>query len=514
MAYLNQGVCTVPDSSGKVKYRFSADSLRTFYIHDLLQYWYNGKAYLMNVRNGAKRQIELYLKEGEGLEMHFDIGNPEVIIPKSTFNMYPVNVKGQRWYILLDEDLKDRIPYKIQSEENDHILTPDGKTYFVVTNNMRKGLWSLEESKLVLPLEYQYIAQIKQLESFESRAKRPILACGGSYSRATYRTYTLVVEKSNFYGIYDLKSRKKILPEEYTEVPLLADQHGILELNKADDIGYFSLNSHKILMLTKDFRAQYSEQYTDTIYSFSVSDSLYGIFDKNLKIILPAKFSRIKHLPDAFAANLNGLWGIYNSAGELIKPHIYNGVYFREFENTRSIEWQKAVLVIDQNNQAWLWNKQLVQLTQKPYSAISIDSKYGLLDCANYHRSPENVITEYHGLLDSTGREVLPLLYEEIEICDSFIVALDHSGVYHLFDLNRKEILSLDYEAVECDEHKLLWVKKHGKWGLINDKGEVLAECRFSNFIWFNTTTFQARVTENNHTFWIDIHGKCVKDCP
>ena len=73
-----------------------------------------------------------------------------------------------------------------------------------------------------------------------------------------------------------------------------------------------------------------------------------------------------------------------------------------------------------------------------------------------------------HALVDSNGKEIIPLQYDEMVRIDRTFFKVKKNGSYGLFDYKGKLLIEVSYEDVGAFHDGLAKVKRYGKYGMIN----------------------------------------------
>lgn len=117
---------------------------------------------------------------------------------------------------------------------------------------------------------------------------------------------------------------------------------------------------------------------------------------------------------------------------------------------------------------------------------------------------------ETYALIDKTGREILPPIYELVEWDGAHGVAkVSYEGLFGLYDRNGKEIVPLIYDWMGETANELILVRStDGRCGYIRHNGEVAIPIEWDDAYDFEDG--HALVFKNGDSFEIDVQGHRV----
>ena len=123
-------------------------------------------------------------------------------------------------------------------------------------------------------------------------------------------------------------------------------------------------------------------------------------------------------------------------------------------------------------------------------------------------------LTGKWGLIDRTGKEVVPCVYDEIEIFDAEKCAAVREGSnWGLVDDQGKLVLRPEWEEVQPLVNGFIPVKKGGKWGYADASGKLVIACTWDN-AWRFSAAGTAVVTdwskEPKKRGYIDKTGRVI----
>lgn len=85
-----------------------------------------------------------------------------------------------------------------------------------------------------------------------------------------------------------------------------------------------------------------------------------------------------------------------------------------------------------------------------------------------------------YGFVDASGKEVIPVKYQEIEFYNSIyhdgihLIAMKLNKKWAILDKHNNEIIPRQYDAIYMVEDDLLSVNKNGKWGVIDTQNKTI----------------------------------------
>lgn len=240
-----------------------------------------------------------------------------------------------------------------------------------------------------------------------------------------------LAKKDGKYGLLS-KDIKLITPIKYDEI-MLQDQDFQIEkfipvrINKK--IGLINSKGDEIIPVKYDY---VNRAFSHGFSKVSIGKKM-GLFDLNGKMVFPLIYDDITVNEDGFhTVQKDGLWGVINRSHEIILPIAYGDI----------------VRIYGQN-------------TLRDAALTTTRAKY----CANYKGK--------EGLLDSTGKIIIPFLYDRImQITDNSIIA--SKGEYvGVVDWEGNIIVPFIYSTI-VDSRKFYRVHINGKFGTVDNKGKPI----------------------------------------
>ena len=264
-------------------------------------------------------------------------------------------------------------------------------------------------------------------------------------------------------------------------------------------------------------------------YLLTQQNGKYGVVNATGKIIVPFKYDDIQTEPDigtSFIVSIessegNTNKGIVNRHGEWVYPlanvHIehanydanYDQDYFLVTDNTNNSASNRKILtgLLDDRGY-WAIHPQyevikpLNACTGQPlYLQVSLHSETALIDQNN------DVIIPFSANqhIESFNNNVSPLLF----LRSTLVAGSTASGMSEdiqedivsaqIIDSNGKRLLSSDAPIRKILYHQLYTFKQAGKYGLINDQGDVVLKPQFESY------------RDDADKVWLQKNGKMVR---
>lgn len=220
---------------------------------------------------------------------------------------------------------------------------------------------------------------------------------------------------------------------------------------------------------------QYLLSFSRAVYLYpaavkEIGGSKWGYIDAKGKFVLPPAYDDARDFQDNELAivAVNGLTGVINQDGYFIVKPKYDSIQAFS-EGRAAVIDGEGFKVIDESGK---------EITSKPYSYIASYKEGRALAAA----TDENGKYLY-GYLNRWGKEVIPLTYESAnDFQNGKALVKQQDGSYVLIDLTGKSLMKFSYPFVDSYGDGLLAFKENedGKWGYIDEKGNVIIEPQFS----------------------------------
>lgn len=205
----------------------------------------------------------------------------------------------------------------------------------------------------------------------------------------------------------------------------------------------------------------------DTVLGFGLENAAayslggkWGVFDKSFKVLLPASYDRIDFFWEGLAVLTDkGLSGFVNTKGEIVLPPKYQALGrfrdglapFKEFGKVGFLNksFQTIIPAIYDD---------ILRFDEKNLRAIGVkqNGKWGLIDY--------------------TGKVVLPLEYEACALGQWGLIRVKRDGKWGLIDTEGTEIIGFEYQGGLTSLGDYLSARKNGKWGILSRDGQVVLD--------------------------------------
>ena len=362
------------------------------------------------------------------------------------------------------------------------------------------------EGKLYLPAEYEEIGPLTFSKSFWAKklgkwslvSERGDLMVPGNIveikeigfnSEATW----LKLQDETF-GLYDKFTRRFLAAPRYTMFQIMSEQASIVQYK--EKFGVVSntdgkylyepvitslkrLNSSVVIfqekgkwgmMNTKGEVKKIAEM--DSIgfilnnLFYASKDGKAGLIDASGKEVLPLVYEEVNPFYDHMSLiKRNGVYGYTTLAGKVTVPLMYEwGDVFQQGQAI--VKTSAGYFIVDKNNikltvENYKW---LVKTPSRGYYAAHRDGKYLFLDL-----TAKEIITPTFGLVVATDTN------QFVRVQD------DSTKLWNYFDVTTKDfaIKGGDFEEAKPFANGFAFVKKYGKWGVINQTGTLIVTHKY-----------------------------------
>jgi hypothetical protein len=288
------------------------------------------------------------------------------------------------------------------------------------------------------------------------------------------------------------------------------------------------LNPHNNFIKTKIFEIEnkpivisQKEQISEfeTIYEFKnglakvKSNGKFGFIDVNKVVIIPVVFDEVNDFIDDLAkAKYDSKWGFINNKGDFIIQPLYSNITDFDKNNLARVEIKDKWGIIDKTGKLIL-----------PIEFV-VDIHY----ISGWHSEPFMKVAKYknilkidytYGVYDIKGNQILPFLYDDIEIIkirdkdyndidyNFFHASLD--GKWGVVNIKNEIILPFKYKDSKCIKpfkDGYAAVKENERWGFANEKGIEIISPNYERVEDVKFDVFLAKEKEK----WgvIDINNK------
>lgn len=326
----------------------------------------------------------------------------------------------------------------------------------VVANNDKYGLVNIH-GKEVLPCQYDQIFRF-------------------------YGNYAIVFDNGR-YGIVDNQGNV-VVPIIHEGIRAFYENYHYLiggeKTYHFDDVFYVRDNGvEKVINLTRQKTGGSRKDRIDSPYDYQrIERNGKSGFVNYRGEEIPCQFENAR---DTFAQNLvavvhNSKIGFIDKVGGVAIPFQYDYTEFSfNYHSIRGYAMFSEGLCVMKNNQKFGYIDKR--------GDVVISYKYDL--AKEFHRGKAIVGIEENGtgklgLIDKSGSCVVPLEYESILYNKVGLYIVEKNKKKGVMDLNGAVIVPIDYDDIHfLDNYG--YVLKNGKYGLINNQGDLLLPCEYGS---------------------------------
>lgn len=261
-----------------------------------------------------------------------------------------------------------------------------------------------------------------------------------------------VVEKNKKYGVLSSEG-KELIPVQYNEI----DITGMFIYATTDDKTEVFDKEGKLTNWSSNISILETENENYNIEINNTQGTVYYIIDKNNNQLTQQPYTYIEYFnDDNFIASLgNNKLGIINSKEEQKIEIKYDSI--EKIQNTDIVS-----TVLNSDN--------TTQLFDKNFNLICTMSDATIENNDNFVKIYNAAETKY---FDKEGKEKE---YKEIEPNNKLYAKILESGKWTFEDVSGNAIGSEYDKVTEFNKYGFAGIKKDGKWGVINEKGDVILE--------------------------------------
>lgn len=380
--------------------------------------------------------------------------------------------------------------------ENGFVFEEAGGFYEGIAKVKLNGKWGFINSKgeLIVPFQHDKYpkfedgyARIKQngkhgLVNKEGNVVVPI-----KYDAiGEFHEGLVSVKLNGKWGYADSLGREVISPQ-YDEFILrdyyFKNGYSVVkkEVNGSANIGLIDKSGKSVIPLTDKFDVLYdycdglirTEKITvienllsaDMPYS-SYSD--YGYINLRGETVIPLKYKNAGDFSEGLARVIEdvigGKWGYIDKKGKMVIPSRFD--YASEFDH--------GLALVGLNGDYGYINRQGVEVI--PIGKYSFDLFYSVKHFGKDEYKPEKQKDGKWGVIDKTGKVLIPFIYDEISEFTNGLARVKLNGKYGVLNINGEFVLPIKYENIgfRAFASGYTAVKLGGKWGYINMNGEML----------------------------------------
>lgn len=289
------------------------------------------------------------------------------------------------------------------------------------------------------------------------------------YGRPEIKEEHIRVVQNNNVGVRDINNQA-IIPfsQGFKEIDFWSDTIWYLE-NEYGKKGLVNENMDPLIPFGKYEELQKIQ--ADRIAARK--EGKYGYLDQSLNVVIPFRYEKaLSFYGDLATCQWNGYWGVINQNNDQIIPFEYDAPIL--FHNNCASIYRKDL-------DKWaLVNAAGQFLTDFVYDKIIFDQTAILVKQGNLW-----------GLMNEKGEVLIPIQYHEIMLKRGVVVVvLNHQQ--GLFSQDGDKILQPEFEFIYPTRNdSFIMVRKAGKYGYVNTKGEIMIPIQYDNarnFKWGRAT--------------------------
>lgn len=356
--------------------------------------------------------------------------------------------------VIYNKAVEDGRKYEIEKiSEYKYFVLKQGEKYGVIDtkgNNILEVKY--DEVKIPNPQKAVFICKEgndtkvlneKNTEIFTKYADVEPIRLKNLQSDLMYEKSVLVYQSDNKYGLIDFEGKELTKPI-YDEVSNLTYKEGEMLVKQNDKYGVINIKGNILVPVEYDeiFADKYyteESSYKNAGYIVSVKTDegfRYGYIDVNGKKLLDTQYNEVSRITDIEDPNnvfllcaKNGQYGVYQNEEELIP---------NEFQ---SITYDKP-------------NKVFIVERSKVY-----------------------------GVRDTTGKEIIPVQYNQIDVTGIYLYAQNDQGVTVYTATGKETNLSPNLAVLSCENsnYNIRIDSMDGtKYGVVNQDGKIIIEEKYA----------------------------------
>jgi len=255
-------------------------------------------------------------------------------------------------------------------------------------------------------------------------------------------------------------------------------------------------------------------QFTESAAKVRVENK-FGAIDSKGRWLVPPQFDEITfRVKDFISVKSGRKQGLYSKRGVLIADTLYDDIVFEPKQNVFRLVLSKKKIGLMRANGRKILEPIYDNISSFIYglAQVVLNGKCGVLDSTGKWVVPVQYdditfnskewinfkIGEGQGLMNPTGQIVIAPLYSYFTFtANGSIVALTNQEHYGLFSSTGKMLLDTLYDFIDNFSNGVAWVRQRDLWGLID-----------SNASWIVTPQFdQTSLFENGLAWFRKDHG-------
>ena len=341
--------------------------------------------------------------------------------------------------------------------------------------------------------------------------------------------------KGDKWGLSD-KNRQLITPLQWDDVRILYDgiKDSLLAVKKNGKWGVVNLMTAKeVISLFYDDISTFQDGMFFTEYILVEKENKQGLLGHDGEILIPIRFDLIGNYYNGIASvKINSKWDFTDKTGKLV-----NGLKYDEIGNSYNgitCVWIDDKFGYVNSEGKEIISPELENELSKPINtpengiiAVYKNGKYGFYDTTGQIIVPliyDDIWPFYTGvgavkqknhwaLVNSQGNFITPFIYDSFESCLESLVRFSRGGKHGFVDSCGTELYDAEYDDIYWFAYgeSIFKVKKNGKYGIVNFKGEILVPIKYNFLEFANCVNFPRIICNYENNFGIiDTLGKII----
>ncbi len=306
-----------------------------------------------------------------------------------------------------------------------------------------------------------------------------------------YEKSVLSYQKDGKYGLITLEG-KAVTKPIYDEISSINYKEGTFLVKKDGQAGVINMKGKEIIKneyetITSDnyYNETTKNKTTGFIVSKKTEDGFrYGYIDYSGHTILNTEYTQLKRVTQIpsdddiyFIAYKDGQAGLLKNK-QIILNHEYQEISYYAVDD---------IFITVRNGKQGAVTKEGKTILHSEYDSILFGGIY-----LNATKGNENI------MFDLEGNKVETTNVSIIQTDNpNYYIAIDKNDIYTVTDANGKVLIDGNYTYIGYLPGNYFIVAKNGKNGIINSKGEVIVEIKYTSIFKFNDTNLiQAEIAD------------------
>ncbi len=364
-----------------------------------------------------------------------------------------------------------------------------------------RSLYSLSQCLIVLTISLVFYVKVDAQKLFPVKLNKKWGLINQNGQVVIDPVYDAIGEFIHF-GSAIMQRNGKVGLLNHLGAEIINPQYEDLKVLDSTLVAVFANGSWKVVNTNEEIvlEAGYEQiKILDKGYIAFKKNGSWGIARADgIKICNP-EFSEMKRLyKDYFIVRKMETIGLIDGNGTFLLDPEYQEVkvekekyfFFRKADKWGALTFNGQTLFLPQFQSYSFISNELIKLRKdKLFALFSISQKkfinsswydnyYPLLD--KYVLCKKNRLL---GLIDLSGEEILPVLYDEILSLGKNHFRVQQNGKWGVVKIDNALILPLEYDYISPFKHGLALLKKGEKFGALNARGETIIEVIYDKIL-------------------------------